>query len=345
MRVHVTDLKPGDTLSSDTFNSFGIHIMQKGHTLHSSDISKLLQLGVDYVTIENAPVVATVTVTPHTLEQAKVQFDTALEGFETLFLSAAARGEFDGSQVDDMLEPLMEELHTQKDVVSVLFVLNDTNNYTYTHSLQVGMLSYYLAVWLGYTEQEAYLAGRAGYLHDVGKAQVPSDILNKPGKLTADEFEWMKKHTIFGHDLIMKSTGDELSALVALQHHERADGKGYPNQLKLDDIHPYSRIVAVADIYSAMTTNRVYQSKQELLKVLKELHRMSFGQLHPESTQTFIRHMLPNMIGKHVKLNSGETGKIIMTNPSDYFRPLIETNQGFKDLAIETELEIEDIFL
>ncbi len=345
MRVHVTDLKPGDTLSSDTFNSFGIHIMQKGHTLHSSDISKLLQHGVDYVTIENTPVASSVPSAPHTLEQAKVKFDAALEGFETLFLSAAARGEFDGSQVDDMLEPLMEELHTQKDVVSVLFVLNDTNNYTYTHSLQVGMLSYYLAVWLGYTEQEAYLAGRAGYLHDVGKAQVPADILNKPGKLTAEEFEWMKKHTIFGHDLIMKSTGDELSALVALQHHERADGKGYPNKLMLDDIHPYSRIVAVADIYSAMTTNRVYQSKQELLKVLKELHRMSFGQLHPESTQTFIRHMLPNMIGKHVKLNSGETGKIIMTNPSDYFRPLIETKQGFKDLAIETELEIEDIFL
>ncbi|WP_322923006.1 HD-GYP domain-containing protein [Paenibacillus campi] len=345
MRVHVTDLKPGDTLSSDTFNSFGIHIMQKGHTLHSNDISKLLQHGVDYVTIEHTAVTSPVISAPHSLEQAKVKFDTALNGFENLFLSASARGEFDGSQVDDMLEPLMEELHTQKDVVSVLFVLNDKNNYTYTHSLQVGMLSYYLAMWLGYTEQEAYLAGRAGYLHDVGKAKIPSDILNKPGKLTTDEFDWMKKHTTYGYEIIMNSTGDELSALVALQHHERSDGKGYPNHLRLDDIHPYSRIVAVADIYSAMTTNRVYQTKQELLKVLKELHRMSFGQLHAESAQTFVRHMLPNMIGKHVKLNSGETGKIIMTNPSDYFRPLIETNNGFKDLAIETELEIEDIFL
>ncbi len=345
MRVHVTDLKPGDTLASDTFNSFGIHIMQKGHTLHSSDISKLLQHGVDYVTIEE--IIASPLAGPasHSLQQAKAKFDDALNGFENLFLSAAARGEFDGSQIDNILEPLMEELHSQKDVVSVLFVLNDTNNYTYTHSMQVGMLSYYLALWMGYTEQEAYIAGRAGYLHDVGKAEVPQEILNKPGKLTAEEFEWMKKHTVFGHDLIMKSTGDELSALVALQHHERADGRGYPNKLVLDEIHPYARIVAVADIYSAMTTNRVYQSKQELLKVLKELHRMSFGQLHPESTQTFIRHMLPNLIGKRVKLNSGETGKIIMTNPSDSFRPLIETEEGFKDLALQTQLEIEDIFL
>lgn len=344
MRVHVTDLKPGDTLLSDTFNSFGIHIMQKGHTLLSNDISKLLQHGVDYVEIENT-VNSLQTEPVRSLEEAKVHFDTALSGFENLFLSAASRGEFDGSQVDEMLEPLMNELHTQKDVVSVLFVLNDTDNYTYTHSLQVGMLSYYLATWMGYTEHEAYIIGRAGYLHDVGKSKVPPQILNKPGKLTADEFEIMKQHTTFGHDLIMESTGDEISAIVALQHHERTDGKGYPHGLKLEDIHPYSRIVSVADIYSAMTTNRVYQSKQELLKVLKELHRMSFGQLYPDAAQTFIRNMLPNMIGKKVRLNSGETGKIVMTNPSDYFRPLIETDKGFKDLSMQSNLEIEDIFL
>ncbi|MEW4368913.1 HD-GYP domain-containing protein [Paenibacillus kandeliae] len=344
MRVHVTDLKPGDMLLSDTFNSFGIHIMQKGHTLLSNDISKLLQHGVDYVEIENT-VDPLPTEPAHTLETAKVHFDTALSGFENLFLSAASRGEFDGSQVDEMLEPLMNELHTQKDVVSVLFVLNDTNNYTYTHSLQVGMLSYYLATWMGYTEREAYVVGRAGYLHDVGKSKVPPEILNKPGRLTSQEFEIMKQHTTFGHDLIMESTGDEISAIVALQHHERTDGKGYPHGLKLEDIHPYSRIVSVADIYSAMTTNRVYQSKQELLKVLKELHRMSFGQLYPDAAQTFIRNMLPNMIGKKVRLNSGETGKIVMTNPSDYFRPLIETDKGFKDLSMQSNLEIEDIFL
>ncbi|ANF96259.1 HD-GYP domain-containing protein [Paenibacillus bovis] len=344
MRVHVTDLKPGDTLSSDTFNTFGIHMMQKGHILQPDDISKLLKHGLDYVDIEET-VINDDNEPHHSLIEAKVQFDTALVGFQNLFLNAASRGEFDGSQVDAVLEPLMDELHTQKDVVSVLFVLNDTNNYTYTHSLQVGMLSYYLAIWMGYTEQEAYAAGRAGYLHDVGKAKVPPEILNKPGKLTPEEYEIMKKHAQYGHDIIMESTGDELSAIVALQHHERADGKGYPNGITLDDIHPYARITAVADIYSAMTTHRVYQSKQELLRVLKEIHRMSFGQLYAEAAQTFIRNMLPNMIGKKVRLNSGETGRIIMTNPTDYFRPLIETEQGFKDLSIQSALEIEEIFI
>ncbi|WP_069326971.1 HD-GYP domain-containing protein [Paenibacillus nuruki] len=348
MRVHVTDLKPGDTLLRDTFNTFGIHIMQKGHTLQREDIAKLLQHGVDDVDIEEVfsePADISQSLSSHPLQDAKVQFNSALEGFEDLFLNAAARGEFDGSQVDDKLEPLLTELQEQKDVVSVLLFLNDDNNYTYTHSLQVGMLSYYLATWMGYTEQEAYQAGKAGYLHDVGKSKIPSHILNKPGRLTTEEFEEMKRHTIYGHDIIMQSTGDKISAMVALQHHERMDGKGYPHGLSLDEIHPLSRITAVADVYSAMTTARVYQTKQELLRVLKELHKMSFGQLHAETAQTFIRNMLPNFIGKQVLLSSGEVGQIIMTNPSDFFRPLIKTDKGFTDLAMQSNLDIEEIFM
>jgi HD-GYP domain-containing protein (c-di-GMP phosphodiesterase class II) len=155
----------------------------------------------------------------------------------------------------------------------------------------------------------------------------------------------MKRHTNYGYEIILNSTSDELSALVALQHHEREDGSGYPCGLTEEKIHPYAKIAAVADVYTAMISNRVYQSKQELFTVLKELNDLSFGKLSPEPTQALINHMLPNFIGKKVLLSSGEVGAIIMTNPSDFFRPLIRTESRFIDLSKERALMIVEIYM
>ena len=157
-------------------------------------------------------------------------------------------------------------------------------------------------------------------------------ILNKPESLTAQEYDLVKQHTIYGHDIIQNSFGDTLHAKVALEHHERMDGTGYPNQMNGDQVHPVSKIVAVADVYSAMISSRVYQKKRDLLFVLKELYRMSFTELDPFTTHTFIKHMIPNFIGKRVELNTGETGTIIMTHPSEFFRPLIQIEDQFIDL-------------
>ncbi|MNN89533.1 hypothetical protein D3C81_2073610 [compost metagenome] len=94
-----------------------------------------------------------------------------------------------------------------------------------------------------------------------------------------------------------------------------------------------------------MTSNRVYQNKQELITVLHELYRLSFGKFSPEPIQAFIRHMLPNFIGKRVRLSSGELGSIVMTNPSDFFRPLVKTDTRFADLSRETNIDIQEVFM
>ncbi|MNI37991.1 Cyclic di-GMP phosphodiesterase response regulator RpfG [compost metagenome] len=221
--------------------------------------------------------------------------------------------------------------------------MNSNDDYTFQHSVQVGMLSYYLAKWLDKSEEEALLIGKAGYLHDIGKSKIDQSILNKPSRLTADEFDEIKKHTIYGYDIIRHSYKDTGLAMAALQHHERMDGNGYPLRKKGLDIHPFARIVAVADVYSAMTSNRAYQKKKDLLYVLRELHRMSFGELDAEATQCFIKHMIPNFIGKKVNLADGRVGDIILTNPCDFFRPLIQIDSQFFDLSHETAIEIDSI--
>ncbi|MCM3038801.1 HD-GYP domain-containing protein [Paenibacillus motobuensis] len=348
MKVHIMDLNPGDKLQTDVFNHFGVLVLQKEKELSSEAIVKLMQHGIDYIDIIPHTIdviVPTASVTPQFIQKIQPVFNEAIDGFEAIFLEALATGNFDNSQVDQLLEPMVEQLDDQKDVVSLLLLLGNNDNYTYNHSLQVGMLSYYIASWLGYSKEDAYKVGKAGYLIDIGKCKISEDILFKPGKLTPEEFEEIKRHTQYGYEIIMNSTGDELSALIALQHHERDDGSGYPRGLTDKEIHPYAKITAVADVYTAMTSNRIYQSKQELFTVLKELNNMSFGKLSPEPTQVLISHLLPNFIGKKVLLSSGEVGAIIMTNPSDFFRPLIRTESRFIDLSREHELTITEIYM
>ncbi|WP_342481436.1 HD-GYP domain-containing protein [Paenibacillus sp. FSL L8-0340] len=345
MRVHVMDLKPGDCLRMDTFNSRGLHVLPKGSSLQIEEIAKLIQHGVDYVDIEEAHVEPVPISRSSIIQAVAANFDTSIEGFESVYTEALTKGSFNQTVVDDILQPSLNSLDKHKDVVSLLLLLDRDDNYTYNHSLQVGMLSYYISSWLGYSKKECYEIGRAGYLIDIGKCRISPSILNKPGKLSPEEYDQVKLHTIYGHEIIRSSMNDPHTALVALQHHEREDGSGYPNSLTKSDIHPYAQIAAVADIYSAMTTDRVYQSKQELISVLREINNLSFGKLNGRPVQAFIQHLMPNFIGKRVLLSTGDMGVIVMNNPLDVFRPLVQSEGIFLDLSRERKIAVVEIYM
>lgn len=350
MRVHVTDLKSGDLLQKDTFNGYGLHVLSKGTLLQSKEISKLFQHQIDYVDIEARPSeqlhrTLESTVNPKWLPTVQPDYENAVKGFQNLFSKATSDGVINQDEVTAAFQPLIKNFQMERDVVSMLLLLNTTDDYTYQHSVQVGMLSYYLGTWLEYTNEEALQIGKAGFLHDIGKSKISDTILNKPAKLTDQEFEEVKKHTIYGHDIINESFEEPLLAISALQHHERNDGSGYPYGLEGDAIHPIAKIISVVDIYSAMISQRVYQNKRDLFSVLKELYRLSFMELDAHTAHTFIKHMIPNFIGKKALMESGETAVIIMTHPTEFFRPLIQIEDQFIDLTLEREYEIKEIII
>ncbi|MDQ6418316.1 HD-GYP domain-containing protein [Paenibacillus sp. LHD-117] len=358
MRIHVSDILDGDQLSHDIFNNYGLHVLSKGTRLYKSEISRLLQHQIDYVDVSDrnsAPAFGLAepaqnrtlesTVNPKWLPKVQPIYENAVKRFEQLFDSAFEQGVVNDEEVTEILQPLLNNLQLERDVVSMLLLLNTEDDYTYQHSVQVGMLSYYLATWLGYSTEEAAVIGKAGFLHDIGKSKISGDILNKPGKLTSDEFEEVKRHTLYGHDIILNSFREDTLAIAALQHHERIDGSGYPHGLKGEEIHPVSRIIAVVDIYSAMISARVYQKERDLLYVLKELHRLSFNELDPVTTHTFIKHMIPNFIGKKVRLSNEQFGMIVMTHPTEFFKPLVQIDDQFVDLTIDRHYEIEHVYL
>ena len=342
MRIHVTELRTGDVIGSDIFNSYGLHVLSAGTVLKELDISRLFQHQVDYVDIHDRPAEGAFELAPAEARLSPL-FQSAVSGFEQLFSQAIHEGRLSDSDVDESFQPLISNFREEHDVVSLLLLLNTKDEYTYQHSVQVGMLSYYIALWIGRDEEEALHIGKAGYLHDIGKCRIASDILNKPGALTDEEFHDIKQHPVHGFDIIQQSFQDELLAKAVLQHHERMDGSGYPYGIAAPDIHIAARIVAVADTYSAMISSRVYREKRDLLFVLKELYEQSFSKLDPVVTHTFIRQMLPNFIGKRATLSNGNSGTIIMTNPSDFFRPLVQIEDAFLDLTRHADIEIVEI--
>ncbi|WP_159887462.1 HD-GYP domain-containing protein [Paenibacillus puerhi] len=362
MRIPINRIKIGDRLGSDIFNHSGLLVLSASTVLSEDDIFKLSLHRIEEVDIkteeappaiveedagegrrkENPP--SSLSADRYKL-MAQAVYEEAVSGIQDLFEHAAKEGYVSLEQIDEGFDPLVEQVQEEKDVVSLLLVLNNKDDYTYQHSVQVGMISYYIAKWMGQSEDEAKLAGKAGYLHDIGKSVADPKILTKPGRLSKEEFDHIKKHTVHGYDLLKKSGLPESICLAALQHHERMDGSGYPLGLKDKDIHPLAKIIAVADVYSAMISTRVYQKKRDLLSVLREIHRCSFGELEPHITHAFIKHMVPNFIGKQLQLSTGEVGKIVMTHPTDFFRPLVNFDGVFIDLSQRQELGVEHIFV
>ena len=161
-------------------------------------------------------------------------------------------------------------------------------------------------------------------LHDIGKLCIPQEIIKKPSQLTLNEFEIIKKHTVFGYEILKKSGKVNLvSAYIAFGHHERYDGSGYPLQLKNDNIQLCARIVAVADVYDALTSDRVYRKKLKPNEVYEYITSLGANHFDPRVIENFVKYVTIYPVGTGVLLNSKERGLVIKDNRCMPTRPVV----------------------
>ncbi|MDX9871591.1 MAG: HD-GYP domain-containing protein [Clostridia bacterium] len=325
-KVRVHALQPGDMLTHDVYMKNGLLVAKAGMALTCFQIEKLKKIDEKIVTLD--------------LRQV---FSQGVRLSKKLFQDAASGKPLDRDEINALINPFKLEVYREKNIVSLLQHLKNTDDYTFQHTVNIGVLAMVIGQWLGKDGEAQHKLLLAGTLHDIGKCKIPHHILNKPGPLTGEEFTVMKQHTVCGYEILDKSGGfDEEVKQAVLQHHERIDGNGYPGGLKGEEISENARIVAVADIYHAMTTTRVYKQKANPYSVLEHLYR-NISSLDPQIALLFFEKMLTQLQTHRVSLSNGLEGDIVYLDRDCISKPLVRVDDNtFIDLK-KTDVTIEDI--
>ena len=224
-----------------------------------------------------------------------------------------------------LVEEISDSVSRNPGALISLARLKTADDYTYMHSVAVCALMVALARQLGLDAEQTRAAGIAGLLHDLGKALMPMEILNKPGKLTDEEFAIIKKHPEEGHRLLLEGSGaDEVALDVVLHHHEKTDGSGYPKGLKDKEISLFAKMGAVCDVYDAITSNRPYKNGWDPAESLRKMAEWSNGHFDPTVFQAFVKSLGIYPIGSLVKLKSGRLALVVEQSQKSLLTPHVK---------------------
>lgn len=241
------------------------------------------------------------------------------------------------------LEKLIEQIQSYR-ILGFTPRMPDKHDYMYHQAVLCALTSYMLAKWMDIPQKNWIQVALAGLLHDIGKVKVPPAILHKPENLTPEEKVEMNNHTTYGYQILKNATALQEGVLLAtLQHHERLDGSGYPFRLTGGKLHLYSKIVAVADIFHAMTLDRRYRGATSPYLVLEQLQQDSFGRLDPAIVRTLIQHTTQLSLGTRVKLSNRKMGEIVYADAHQPTRPIVSSNGEIINLIQNRNLFIMEV--
>lgn len=267
-----------------------------------------------------------------------VNFNNYLEDFkETKVLHYA-------KELTEIPKSLIAETRTSIQFFDMIHNLRTIDDTIYAHSLNVAMISRMIGKWLKLDDEQLDTLTLAAALHDVGKFLIPDEILNKEEKLTDEEFRLIKEHPVLGYELLKDQDINYHIKQSALMHHERCDGSGYPLGLTTNEIDNFALIIAIADVYDAMTAARKYRAPLCPFQVISEFEKDGLSKYKPKFILTFLQHIANAYQNNRVLLNDGRSAKIILLNQNHLSRPMIQLNDGSCiDLARKPELYIQAV--
>ena len=334
--INTNELTPGMVLSQKIVSNEGVKLLDKYTFLTKTQIHKLFNWGVDSLYIQDGV---------YSKVAFMEKYEEIVKAVQGIFESIQQSRRIPIMEMRELAEQMIHPLTDKRGVLSCLYEVKSHSDYTFEHSVNVAITTGVFSNWLHYGDIEQRNLIMAGLLHDIGKLNVPLQILDKPDKLLDSEFRIIKKHPGEGYNFLANL--DEFSEGTKMgvwQHHERMDGSGYPCGLKRTEIHEYAKIVAIADIYDAMTSNRAYRHKLTPLTAMELIAEQMYDKLDASVCIPILENMRIYFIGSNVLLSNGQKAKIIMITPNAWTKPMVRTNNGdFLDLRNEKISVVEVI--
>ncbi|OMF38835.1 phosphohydrolase [Paenibacillus sp. FSL H8-0548] len=331
----------GKKMKNDILNTYGVTIVPAGAILTRESLNVLINHRIDLSLLN-------FDLDKKHVEENSMQIGELVQQTVTvskdLFESILVSRKVPLIEIRNGVLPAILQLSKNPDIFELFEAVKAKDDYVYQHNVGVGIISTLIGRWMNLDDTELSILSLAATLHDVGKVKLPLEVLNKPGKLNEVEFQLIKKHTILGYELLKGTTGLSMRiARVALQHHEREDGKGYPLGLKKENIDLFSSIVAVADIFHAMSSRRPYHEPLSFHEIVSQMSEGRFGALNPQIVSLFIENLMKRLVGKQVLLTDGREGEVVYINPHNIETPLIKLADYFLDLSQARDIQIKSI--
>ncbi len=325
IRVGIDRLQPGMTIARKVCNSDGQILAAAGAVVTPDYVQFLKKLGIASIYVNDSwPDLNEIkTGLPNVISD-----ETRLETMRCVrdsFHDVTQFRRIDTSMVQQTVSQLLEEIIATEIILVNLADIRAFDDYVFAHSVNVGLLAILMGINQGYSNEKLQHLGAGALLHDLGKIFIPEDILNKPDDLDPEEFEEVKKHCRDGYEILREYEElSESASIIALQHHERSDGQGYPGQLKHGDIHEFARIVAVADVYDALLADRPYRAAYSLNQAIAIIQRMSGSQLDPVCVDSLLANVSVYPPGSLVELNTGSIAMVLSSNKDQPDRPVVK---------------------
>ncbi len=355
-RIGTASLVPGMVTAEDVYNFNNQLVIPRGLVLDDKTISKLDYYSILSVRIEDDIVSIDEDTPEYTRSYSqriksspefarfKTQFDNDVASFKTAINDVVVKGT--PLDLDKLMNHTLNILDlgaTTPNILDMLHCMREYDDATYVHSLNVALICNVMARWLKMSEEDIKTATISGLLHDIGKTQIPDDIIKKPAKLTEDEYSIIRRHPQIGYEILKKShlSNDILNAV--LMHHERCDGSGYPLGLTGPQIPTFARMVSIADVYDAMTSKRVYRGPLCPFKTIEIFEEEGIQKYDPQFVITFMENVVNTYLLNSVRLSNGLVGTIVFINKDRLSAPTVKTDTDFIDLSRTPTIKIEAI--
>jgi putative nucleotidyltransferase with HDIG domain len=348
IKLDLNCLPVNQRLARNIYDEDGNLLLAQDIILEARHIEQLLIKGYRevYLQEEKLPVEQTVIEKKIVSSKSSLspEMGTAVEHIKEFMLRVSAGHAITRSQVEETIDLIYPEIVGTTNILNQIRLLRQKDEYTMKHSVSVSVIAVKIGESMGIPEGSLRSLGIAALLHDIGKARISIDLINKPTELTLQEFQEIQKHPLHGFKIVqdMKIPDTEVVTAI-LQHHEHYDGSGYPFRVFGRKLHIFSRIIAVADVFDALTSDRPYRKAIPLFDALDEVVNNSVGHLDPIITRRLATYILNMIPGEIVKLNDGSTASVVLVNRDEPHRPMVRTGNHFINLKEERRLHVIDI--